>query len=419
MTTRILPGAFANQPKDEFAISPEVDNLVHTQIAALLMSSPSFNELPPENQQEMKQNLEKIAGYTAALIHDDWHQSQKLGQTPVVRKTKTVDYEASAADGPGKVTPSPNPMYNPALNTRSKPFDAGTSSRAEIVRTLEGEGPAPDEFAPRAASNVAQVTESTLNAIAFPTFVADLIKGTFNAIIDASIQQMEAFGELLSNVAKTVEDFMADNISDNASRDWIVGAFPRNYAIQEQGDGATLSHNEDLNEEEASRMRRTLNLPEDADLSDAEDVIVPAARRHIAQSRQQMLSSMVLMGINRIIVTRGRIRAQMGFRIDTKDYATASSAEKFDTKTEVTARYGWFLSPVKATAKTTVAYVSSNEKDSESEINVEANLTGEVDLQFKSDVFPLERFADAGVISSIQGNTANPAANQPITSMSS
>lgn len=402
MSTSILPGAFGKAVREELTITPEIDDLVHTQIAALLMSSPSFAELPPASQGEMKQNLEKIAGYTAALIHDDWHQSQKLNQTPVVRTTKTVDY---LTDGPVAVDAAQIPP--------ARPF--GPAAPAPIARGLEG--PAAEEFSPRAASNVARVTESTLNAIAFPTFVADLIKGTFNAIIDASIQQMEAFGELLSNVAKTVDDFMADNISDNSARDWVVSAFPRNYALSDAGGGARLEQREDLNEEEESRMRRTGNLPADADLSDVEETVMPAVRRHLAQSRQQMLSSMVLMGINRIIVTRGRIRAQMGFRIDTKDYATASAAEKFDTKTEAQMKYGAWFSPVKASVKTTVAYVSSSEKDSESELNVEANLTGEVDLQFKSDVFPLERFADAGVISTIQGNTPNPAANQPVTSM--
>jgi hypothetical protein len=65
--------------------------------------------------------------------------------------------------------------------------------------------------------------------------------------------------------------------------------------------------------------------------------------------------------------------------------------------------------------KTTVSYVSSSKKSSESEIDVSADLTGEVDLRFKSDYFPLERFADAGVITSIQNNTANPGANKPVT----
>ncbi len=393
--TNILPGAFGTAPAEEMSVSPEIDELVHSQIAALLMSSPSFTELPVESQAEMKENLEKIAGYTAALVHEDWHQSQRLGQTPVVRKTRTVDYAIDEAP----TTPSDAPA---AARGLARPF----------------EGPAASEFAPRGASQVARVTEATLNAIAFPTFVADLIKGTFNAIIDASIQQMEAFGELLSNVAKTVDDYMADNVSDNNARDWMTAAFPRNYTMGAAGDRPELQQTEDLNEQEEARLRRTLNLPQDADVSSPEEVIIPAARRHLAQTRQQMLSSMVLMGINRIIVTRGRIKAQMGFRIDTKDYAKATFTDTFDTKTEAQTKYGSWLSPVSASIKTTVAYVSSNEKDSENEINVEANLTGEVDLQFKSDVFPLERFADAGVISTIQGNTANPAANQPVTGQS-
>ena len=38
-------------------------------------------------------------------------------------------------------------------------------------------------------------------------------------------------------------------------------------------------------------------------------------------------------------------------------------------------------------------------------------LTAEVELKFKSDYFPLERFAKTGVIAQIQQNTANPQAN--------
>ena len=124
---------------------------------------------------------------------------------------------------------------------------------------------------------------------------------------------------------------------------------------------------------------------------------------------------MVLMGINRIVVTGGRIKAAMGFRIDTTDRGRAESASQFDSKTEMQAKYSWCLSPVSVSVKSTVAYVSSSKKDSESEINVEAELTGEVDLKFNSETFPLERFADAGAIGSIQGNTAVPAANKPIT----
>ncbi len=382
----ILPGHFATPNPDGPKPIRAVNDLVESQVAALLISSPSYAQLPPETQDEMQANMHKISAYTAELIRDDWQQSLKLGQTPMVRKTRTMEFDKSAlpADAPIAAQATARPMNEPSFN-------------------------------PAAANNVAQVTENTLNAIAFPTFVADLIKGTFNAIVDASIQQMEAFGELLSNVAKTVDDFMSDNISDNAARDWVASAFPASYQVDTSGNQGALRTVKDLSDADASRMRRTMGLTDDADLSDVEEVVVPAARRHLAQSRQQMLSSMMLMGINRINVTRGRIKAQMGFRIDTRDAATASASKKFDMKHENQLKYSSFLSPVSGSQKTSVAYVSSSQKDSENEIDVSANLTGEVDLQFKSDMFPLERFADPGMIANIQANSANPSAAPPNT----
>lgn len=392
--TVVLPGAYGTEPGPEMTVSPEVSGLVHSQVAALLTSSPAFQQLSAVEQRAMSENLEKIAAYSAELIRDDWIQSKKLGQTPMVKKLRTTEFDQT--DAPA----IPRPEITYARPTAAQAMNAA-------------------EFSPRAANNVARVTEATLNAIAFPTFVADLISGTFNAIVDASIQQMEAFGELLSNVAKTVDEFMADNISDNNARDYVVGAFPRNYRIDTSGEDGQVEQINELNEDEAGRLRRSLNVPEDADIENIEEVVVPAARRRLAQTRQQMLSSMVLMGINRVIVTRGRIKAQMGFRIDTRDAATASASNSFDFKNETQTRFSSFLSPVSASSKTSIAYVSSSQKDSETEIDVSANLTGEVDLQFKSDVFPLERFADAGVITTIQGNTPNPSANAPVTSSSS
>ena len=41
--------------------------------------------------------------------------------------------------------------------------------------------------------------------------VTDLIKGAFEAIVDVSIRQMEAYAELLRNIAKPVDEFMRDD----------------------------------------------------------------------------------------------------------------------------------------------------------------------------------------------------------------
>jgi hypothetical protein len=44
----------------------------------------------------------------------------------------------------------------------------------------------------------------------FPGFVADLIRGMFDAIVDATVAQAEAYAELLNEVSATVDEFLQD-----------------------------------------------------------------------------------------------------------------------------------------------------------------------------------------------------------------
>ncbi len=390
-----LPGPFAHRPSPQgVAASPAVSQFVATQVKALLDASPAYYELPPQRRDEMRHNLEKIAGYAAALLQDEWATTERLGQTPMVRSQALVPAPAAAQPPPDRAA-------------------------ARALAGPQKKGPAADEFSPRAASEVARVTRDTLNAIAFPTFVADLIKGTFNAIVDASIKQMEAYGHLLSNVAKTVDQFMADNITDNQARDYLVNAYPDRMMMEVDDNGARVRARDGANDEGKPDFKSQFGLPEDIELDDdsIEEKLVPAARRHLARSRHQLLSTMVLMGINRIVVTSGRIAAKMGFRIDAKDRGTAQSASQFDFKNENTSAVGGTFLGFGGFSynKNTVAYVSSTKKDSSDELDVHADLTGEVDLKFKSDYFPMERFAKPEMMALIQGHTPNPTANTPVT----
>jgi len=362
--------------------SPAVEHLVKGQVQALLESSPAYGQLSAERRQQMTDDLVKIGSYSAALMHEIFQRSQQLGQTPMVL-SEAVNEPAARTQAAKQAAPAPGS----------------------------------DEFSPRAARNVADITKRTLNAIAFPTFVADLIKGTFQAIVNASIQQMEAYGALLSNVAKTVDQFMADNITDNQARDWLAQRYPGHLKVDMSGDAPVMKAKE--TEAAKPNFRADLGIQDDVDLSDesAEETLVPAARRKLAENRHSMLATMVLMGINRIVITSGRIRASMGFRIDASDTGQAHTASEFDEKNETSTGFGGgigsFFGGPSAEFKNTLTYVSSTKKDSSDELNVQADLTGEVDLRFKSDYFPMERFANPGMIALIQGNTPNPAANAP------
>src|SRR5436305_11484555 len=119
-----LPGPYATPPSPGgVQPGPAVMNLVRGQVRALLESSPAFLSLAPEQRQEMAHNLVKIAAYSAALVQDEWAQSKKLGQTPMLHQQTVLG-----------------------------PLAQGAAVGTQLPRSLADEKkPATEEFSPRAA----------------------------------------------------------------------------------------------------------------------------------------------------------------------------------------------------------------------------------------------------------------------------
>jgi hypothetical protein len=135
---------------------------------------------------------------------------------------------------------------------------AATAQRAMRQKLARDLGKVIAYVAPARASTSSQSMD-------FPKFVADLIAGVFNAIVDGSIQQMQAYADLLRDVASSVDAFAHDNVAAARARDRLVERYPC--------------------------------------------LAVPKRRVAGKAARQQLLATMVLMGINRIVVTDGKISA--------------------------------------------------------------------------------------------------------------
>jgi hypothetical protein len=362
-----LPGPYAAPPSpDGLEPHPATVSLVRGVVRALLLDTPGFHDLSPEHRLALAHGLVHVGSYLAECVRDDWYQSERLDQRPMIR-------------------------------TRPAPIETAQATAGQ-------------DFQPGAASQVAGVTRETLRAIAFPVFVADLIKGTFNAIQDASQKQMDSYMELLANVSKSVDEFMRDNVSDENARSWLAGRYPRHLNVKDGKlqplDGRPAGDGPDFTAD--------LDLTESVDVSDQaaiEDTLVPAARRKLAQTRLKMLSTLLLMGINRIVVTGGKIRAAMGFHINTRDQAHDESSQSANVASSASGSVG--IGPWSAAASVSVAYVSSTKADSNAELNTQTDLTGEVEIHFQSDYFPIERFADSAGIDKIRANTPVPATNTP------
>lgn len=356
----------ANQP-------PLLSRPVDGAIVRLLQSAPAYQRLDGPTQAELAESMAKIAGYLA-------DGGQALAE------------QLAPADLRSRLSPqSPANNQSPAAGQAPAAPDGSGGQRSATIRAGE-------------------VARATLNAIDFPEFVASLIQGTFQAIVDASIQQMEAYAELLKNVALTVDQFMEDNISDGTARDYLADRYDSVFTRDTTTAEARLRVRDDADDDvplPSFFKGLGFDAPSDIDEDTIDEVIVPETRRTLAEQRQQMLATMVLMGINRVVVDDGEITAKLQFHID----ASETLGLKFDqTKTTVgnlAGRSGRSMFTGNG------IMVNTTSLNAQSDINVRADLTGQVKVRFRSETFPLERFADSVAIQLINSRAQVPGPATP------
>jgi hypothetical protein len=377
--------------------TPQALDAVRERVKNLLTAIPTFKALTPEEQRALATNMVKVMAYITDP-HGIITETTTNGTTPAQVR--------ALADDPVEATKS---MLSKPPKTAGQDFKAGA------VR--EGV----DQFG------------ALVKKVDFPKFVGGLIKNVFQAIVESSIEQMRAYGELISNVAKTVGDFANDNISQAAGRDWLAQKYPGSLEVQSgaqsgamaEGDAApaaapVLAAKGENVEVKLAEVSRDLGIvPPITSIDDpqAELKIVTAARLQMAKSRQQMLASMVMLGINRIVITDGSINAKVIFDMRAEDKvkrkfdAQMSDTESQRAATSMNASYGGWMSPVdvdvhgEAETNHVATVGSALDETSESKAEVKAKLSGEVRVNFKSDYLPLEKMATPEMMSTIQGNS--------------
>jgi hypothetical protein len=245
----------------------------------------------------------------------------------------------------------------------------------------------------QATETIAQRAGALTDEIDFPAFVASLVHGTFDAIVDASIRQMESYASLVSAVAKSVEQFTADNVTLNQARDYLVEQHPEDLQLDLTSTPKVTPkpvEGENPDEARSPDWLKDYGL-EGQDLTPelVEDTLVPLARNRVGQSRQQTLASMVLMGLNRVVVRDGSVSARLRFRASASDQAKVNYAVSDDPS----GGQGWGQrgSGSYQLPSTKVSTVGVNVQ---SDADLKAELFGEVKINFASETLPLDRFVD-------------------------
>ncbi|MFV0385043.1 hypothetical protein [Paracoccus sp. (in: a-proteobacteria)] len=354
-------------------------DLVRANVRNLLTRSAAFRALPKDRQQQVAADTLKVARYI----------TDANGATSGTPMSVFIDNPAGAPARPF-ADPAPPPRPN---------------APSEGQRNFRGAG---EDFKNAATKNAGTDLAAAIDAVDFPQFCASLIEGVFNAIVRTSIQQMEAYAAMVANVAKSVDQYMQDNVSNEQAMDQLVSAQPDLFEADMGGDQPTIAARQDADENQMGGFLQSLGLPFDLDAGDKEVVqtqVVPAMRKNIAMDRQKLLATMVLMGINRIVVTDGKISASCVFSIDAKDVLkrnqeiNTSFEQNYNSRYNKSKREGWWIfTKSKESERTRLnvkTEVDTNQTDeSESKSNLKAKLTGNVDLRFKSDYFPLEKMMD-------------------------
>lgn len=405
--------------------SPEALAATRRKVRDLLSQSASFRALPPDRQREIARHTVEVASY---LVEPEGIRGDRLAPPPAGPRDP---YALSLADDDATRYSQNRESYQYRTGDDTTPGQNEQAFRAQSAR--EG----------------AAVAGALLNQVNFVDFVSGLIDGVFNSIVESSIQQMEAYGQLVANVAKSLNQFRDENVSVNQGRDHLVDRFPDLFQIDVDtgddffgdggGGGPRVRVRDGIDEDEAVQRVNQSGLVangaplERLDDEVVEELLVTAARNELARNRQQLLATMVTMGINRIVVTDGKIEAKVLYDFQARDsFRTQTSATQFDYGDQyTTTREGdyertyqgsdtkysrdgdsseydrrgassWAKGNYKSTSSPVLKLASATQSTNEGQLQTRASLAGIVEVNFKSDHIPLEKIADSMQIGMIQ-----------------
>lgn len=320
------------------------------EVTRALRSSPGFRALDRASKAHLESDLSRIEG--------------ALGADPYAQALDVVGFQDRLRASSGGAPPQ-----------GAKPAEQAPPPPPPAAQT----------------SQIGQRAAAVLEAVNFPQFVASLITGTFRAIVDASAQQIQEYARLVASLAQTVDAFSSENVTLNQARDELASKHAQDLVLALPQPGSSAEP------KLLPRPARAGTSPkwladygfEGEELTEelTDGPLLERGRNKVGEERQQMLATMVLMGINRIVVNEGDIRARIQFHASARDTQKAQAEQQ-----------GLAVASSGVGGAQTQMMVSTMRANAQADASIKADLMGEVRVSFRSETFPLERFADSAAI---------------------
>jgi len=233
-----------------------------------------------------------------------------------------------------------------------------------------------------------------VDEVDFPGFVKDLLKGVFDANLKVTLDQMEAYQKLLKAATQSLTTFMS-KIKPEA-------AF--GYMVDNSGDEFSLSFSDEETDTEGNK--KVILTDKEGNPVDTEDTRIKTrimdATLQMAREQRAMLRETILMGITRLVVEKGNVKASCVFDIKASEKIEkgdkAAIQEQVSKSSSISASGGIFGAIFGgpsggSTRSERRSRLSVSSAKSVSSTDLAAKIMGSVDITFKSDYFKLDNFA--------------------------
>ena len=233
-----------------------------------------------------------------------------------------------------------------------------------------------------------------VDEVDFPGFVKDLLKGVFDANLKVTLEQMEAYIDLMKAATASISKFV-NAIDDTA-------AF--GYLAENNSDEFSFDFDDD-DKYEQGNPKAVLTDKEGNKLDIGDNEVkakIMDAKIAMAKEQRALLRETILMGVTRLVVEKGTVKA--GVLFDIKATEKIEKADKaalkksVSTSGSISAGGGLigkiFGGPSGGTTRSSrKTQISVSSAKSQATTDLAAKLSGNVEIIFKSDYFKLDNFA--------------------------
>ncbi len=229
----------------------------------------------------------------------------------------------------------------------------------------------------------------------FPKFVRDLLKGVFDANLEVTIKQMEAYTNLMKAATASISKFV-NAIDDTAAFGYLA-----------ENNSDDFSFDFDDNEKDEDGNPKAILTDKQGNKLDVGDNEVKAkimdAKIAMAKEQRALLRETILMGVTRLVVERGNVKASVLFDIKAAEKiqkADKAAIKKSKSSSRSMSGGGGLLGKIFGgvsggqTSSERETQISVSSAKSVASTDLAAKITGSVDITFKSDYFKLDNFAE-------------------------